>query len=131
MREVTWFFGVIASLCLLVGCGGPEVFHVSGTVTYDGKPLPAGMILFSPDFAKKHDGPQGSAEIKDGKYDTAQGGTAVNAGPYEVLIQGFDGVPIPEKELMIGSPLFTNFKQSVELPAADSQQNFEIKAGQD
>jgi hypothetical protein len=55
----------------LVGCGGKG--NVSGTVTLDGKPLPAGKISFLP-----NKGPAVTAEIKDGKY-SAKGVPAGNA----------------------------------------------------
>lgn len=53
----------------LVGCGGgpegPELFPVSGTVTFDGSPVDDGRILF-----RRAEGDQKaySAEIKAGKY---------------------------------------------------------------
>lgn len=54
---------------VLVGCGGgpegPELFPVSGTVTFDGSPVDDGRILF-----RRAEGDQKaySAEIKAGKY---------------------------------------------------------------
>ena len=91
------------------GCGGgPKMYPVSGTVTYDGKPLPAGQISFEADVTKGHDGPQGMAYIKDGRFDTAQQkGKGVLGGPYVIRIQGFDGTP--GNELPMGKPLFTDF----------------------
>jgi hypothetical protein len=54
-----------ASLVMLAGCGpsGPKTFEVSGTVTWEGNPVPEGDIVFlpvdgkvSPDAGKIHDG---------------------------------------------------------------------------
>ncbi len=61
---------------LNVGCGTPKA-NVSGTVTLDGKKLPAGMIAFVP--AK---GAAVSAEIKDGAYEA----TGVPVGETKVTV---------------------------------------------
>lgn len=121
--------GRVALLCLLtVGCNsGPKTYHVSGKVTYNGKPLPAGVIYFDPDVLKKNDAPQGYAIIKDGVYDTAApGGKGVVGGAYLARIEGFDGKP--GAELPLGRPLFTDFQQSIELPKATATQDFEVPA---
>lgn len=50
----------------VVGCGssGPKTYPVKGTVSYQGKPLPLGAIMFVPE-----DGPTASAAIQsDGTY---------------------------------------------------------------
>lgn len=115
-------------VCLLAGCQtGPRIYHVKGTVTYEGKPVPAGMIFFDPDAAKQNDGPPGYAFIKDGAYDTAaQGGKGVIGNAYLVRIQGFDGTP--GHELTMGRPLFTNFQEAVEFPLDDSTRDFHVPA---
>ena len=70
-----------AILCLVLllaatvaGCGrpsGPRRYRVSGTVRCDGRPIPVGEILFTPDGTHGHRGPQGLATIRDGRFDTA------------------------------------------------------------
>src|SRR5437899_12941205 len=65
---------LLVLISALMGCSGkqgPQRYRVSGTVTFDGKPVPHGEILFSPDSAQGNSGPQGIAIIQDGKYDTA------------------------------------------------------------
>lgn len=58
-------WGILALPLFLVavagGCGGKG--NVSGTVTVNGKPLPMGSIVFTPEH-----GPAVAAEIVDGKY---------------------------------------------------------------
>jgi hypothetical protein len=111
---------------LLAGCGrGPTLYHVSGRVTYDGQPLPAGVIYFDPDVTRNHDGPQGYAVIKNGTYNTsARGGKGVVGGAYVARIEGFDGRP--GRELPLGTPLFTDFQKRRELPWASSEQDFTV-----
>ncbi len=66
-RRFTRFCVAIALASLLVtfasGCGGGGKGTVSGEVTVGGKPLPMGIIVFTPDS-----GPAVAAEILDGKY---------------------------------------------------------------
>ena len=110
------------------GCDrGPILFQVTGQVTFGGKPLPAGVIYFDPDYMKKNDGPQGYAHIKDGQFSTrAVGGRGVIGGPHLARIEGFDGQPA--SELPMGRPLFTNFSQPIDLPKADTQVTFDVPA---
>lgn len=112
---------VIAILFLpltLVGCGDQEpanVVHVRGTVTYQGKPIPLGLIVFEPDPAKGNRGPQGHAEIKDGKFDTRSSKKGAVVGPLIVRIAGGDGVN-PEPFTPFGKLLFEEYTTKTDLP---------------
>ena len=121
---------VVAAIFALVPCGcdsGPTLFHVSGQVTFGGKPLPAGVIYFDPDYMKKNDGPQGYALIKEGQFSTqAVGGRGVIGGPHLARIEGFDGKPA--NELPMGQPLFTDFSQPIDLPKSDTKVTFNVPA---
>jgi hypothetical protein len=97
---------------------------VSGTVTYEGKPLPAGQIFFEADVTKGHDAPQGFAYIKDGQFNTEQGGRGVVGGDYVIRIQGFDGKP--GNELPLGQPLFSDYVESRNLPRGPSRLEFSV-----
>src|SRR5262245_57162415 len=56
---------------LLSGCSKQaEPIHVSGTVTFRGKPVRGGVIVIHPEVAKGNQGERGYAVIKDGKFDT-------------------------------------------------------------
>lgn len=118
---VAW--SLVAMTIIAVGCGSKKPHQVSGKVVFKGEPLPAGVIWFDPD--PKNDAPQGYAIIKNGEYSTAKdGGRGINGGAYIVRIEGFDGQP--GNELPLGKPLFKDFQQPIELPKADSIQNFEV-----
>ena len=120
-------FAVAALLaCVLSGCakGGPPRFHVSGTITVAGKPVPAGVIFFEPDFSKKNDGPSGFAHVKDGKYDTRTDGRPVVSGPLQVRIHAFDGKP--GNELPMGQMIAPEFTTTADFPEEDSVKNFDI-----
>src|SRR5689334_21940760 len=78
----------IFALAALAGCAQQEkLYRVSGVVTHSGKPIPKGVIHFDP----VADGPQGFANIVDGRYDTAQQGKGVRGGEYAIRVNGFDG----------------------------------------
>src|SRR4051812_23399877 len=98
---------LVVSVLLLSGCGdtADTVVHVSGTVTVDGKPLPAGLIVFEPDPAKGKRDPQGRADIKDGRFDTRSSGQGVAFGAQIVRLTGGDGVS-PEPFTPFGKLLF-------------------------
>lgn len=65
------------------GRGGPERVVVSGTVTYQGRPLETGTIRFRPIGGTR--APASGAEIIDGQYEVAARG-GVPVGTYRVQI---------------------------------------------
>ena len=104
----------------VVGCGddGPKRHRLSGAVTFDGQPIAYGDVLFTPDGAKKNSGPQGIAQIRDGKYDTAlEGGKGVGAGPMVVRVTGFDRQ---------GGKLLCEVELPADLPAADAKHDIDV-----
>jgi hypothetical protein len=112
-----WSLVILASL----GCSNEEKrYRVSGTVTYSGKPIPKGLIFFDP----KTKGPQGFANIVEGKYDTAQQGKGIRGGSYDVRVNGFDGKEAPEAPF--GQALFPEYTGTKELPEADSTYDLDI-----
>jgi len=116
----------VLGFALLYGCGPREekLYRVSGTVTYSGKPIPKGLIFFDP----RVDGPQGFANIVDGKYDTSQQGKGVRGGStYDVRVNGFTG--IEANEAPFGQPLFPEYTGTKELPAVDSTYDLDIPKG--
>lgn len=113
---------------VLTGCGGEKIYNLSGTITYQGKPVPAGHIVFEPDATAGNKGQAAFAKIKDGHYDTRiLDGRGTIGGPHLVLIHGRDG--IPRGELLNGLPLFRDYSTKVDLPKADGKQDFEVKPG--
>jgi len=108
--------------CLALGCGGgAKLYRVTGNVKFDGNPVPAGKIYFTPDTSKNNSGAPGWADIKDGKYDTAApGGQGVVGGPMIVKIEGSNGT----------TPLFANYQTSAELPRGAATQDFDVPASE-
>lgn len=116
------------------GCGrsgdGIERFHVSGVVTHEGKPVPHGTILFTPDTSQGNSGPAGYSTIQDGSYDTAVSGKGTVGGPHIVVITGDDGQASYDEELgeEVATPLFPEFRTEVDLPRSATSVEFEVPA---
>lgn len=121
---------VLAMIAFSVGCNrttGPARYEVSGSITYEGKPVPAGSIIFAPDKSKGNDGPGASAEIKDGVYRTRAGQGSVG-GPHVATVSGFDGVPYQSGPMTnpMGKPLFTNVQINLDLPKQTATQDIVV-----
>jgi hypothetical protein len=118
-----------------VGCGGsdaPETFHLSGNVTFDGKPVASGRIRFMPDSSKGNSGTAGYAEIKEGKFDTSAGGKGHVSGPMIVSIEATDpsqeASPDDPDPQPSAPPPFPRYQTTVELPKEDTTKDFEVPA---
>ena len=128
MRRVT-FGGVLAqTACLILlaavissGCGPRDRYALSGSVTFDGKPIPAGTITFVPFGAGKPGRTAAFCEIKAGKYDTKTGRNP-GSGPHRVMISGCDGVPYQSQmgEIVenhpMGKQLFPTHLVEIDVP---------------
>lgn len=108
-----------------VGCSGgdgPTRYRLSGEATFDGAPIPFGDVVFTPDGAKQNSGPQGFANIRDGKYDTSgTDGKGIAGGPTIVRVTGLSG---PDGKLIC------EYEWTVDLPRQDGTFKLEVpKAG--
>ena len=65
-RLMAGVFLCFAVLTVMIGCGpsGPEIARVQGTITMDGKPLPAAVVMFVPE----HGRPSACETDDNGKY---------------------------------------------------------------
>jgi hypothetical protein len=124
--------------CTLAGCGdgGPPRYHISGVVTFDGQPVPAGAISFIP--VGETDVPRGPGfcRFTEGNYES-RSGRSPGSGPYRVLIDGYDGVPFEVKlgeeieEHPMGKPIFPTHIVEVDLPPEHGGSfDFEIPAAE-
>ena len=116
MRSV--LVSLSAILLSLSGCGvddGRE--SLSGNVTFDGQPLVYGEIVFRPT-----EGPEGTATVRDGKYDTDDGGLGITKGPNTVIVTGYAAEPTVNtdetKASEAAAPLFSGYQQQADLNSA-------------
>jgi len=102
---VRWLLLIALMLAGVGGCGkksGLETAPVSGKVTYRGKPLPTGTVMFVPS-----EGPAATGEIgKDGKYKLTTYKTDDGAviGTHKVTITALQGMEGALPELRSGTP---------------------------
>jgi hypothetical protein len=79
-------------VAMLTGCGGkdanlPKLVAVTGTVTFDGKPLSSAVVSFFPIGSTRGTGSTGYTD-KSGKYEISsrQGGKGAPVGDFKVVI---------------------------------------------
>ena len=132
-RKNGWLLiGIALALLVPAGCGsdgGPPRYDLSGEVTYDGLPLPAGYIVFAPDQAQGNSGPGAQADIKDGRYQTPAGQGTIG-GPHQVTISGFDGQAFQDGPVTnpMGKPLFSSYQVKADLPKEQGTRDFAVPA---
>ncbi|QDU60404.1 hypothetical protein Pan216_12430 [Planctomycetes bacterium Pan216] len=117
---------------LIGGCSGaegPTRYRVSGRVSHQGQPVPSGWVYFDPDTSKDNRGPQGFAPIKNGRFDTADGGKGVVGGAHRLRVEGYDGVAVSE-EAPQGKALFAPYARTVDLPAEATTIDVEVAEDQ-
>jgi hypothetical protein len=82
---------ILICLCCLpaaAGCGsGSASMHVAGQISYQGKPLREGQIIFFPIAGTA--GPSTGAAIKEGRYEIDKKKGPYAGGKYRVEITGF------------------------------------------
>jgi hypothetical protein len=118
--RIAWLVWIVG-LVVIAACSHEEkLYRVSGNVTFSGKPIPKGLIFFDPQV----DGPQGFANIVDGKYDTSVQGKGVRGGSYNIRVNGFTG--IEKNEAPFGDALFPEYTGTKDLPQEDSTFDLDV-----
>jgi hypothetical protein len=109
-------------LVLVSGCKeeGPTRYRVSGDATFGANPITHGVVLFTPDDSKQNSGPQGLAQIRDGKFDTSSSdGKGIAGGPTVVHVTVLTGA---------GGQVICEYEYKVDLPRSDTKHNVEVPA---
>jgi hypothetical protein len=117
---------LFAGMALLAGCGSDEkLYDVSGTITFEGQPIPKGLIFFDP--APGTPGTQGFATIENGRFDTSvrDKGRGIRGGAYQIRISGFDGREAAEAPF--GQTLFPEHELTRDLPATNQSFEYDVK----
>ena len=120
----------LVGLLVLTGCGdsGPPRYHLSGTITHGGQPIPAGSITFMPDTTKGNSGPAVSVDIVDGRFDTKVKGKGHVGGPHVVKVIALDKAADGDDEFGGSFPMFPPYEMNVDLPAEDGTRDLEVPA---
>ncbi|QDU38534.1 hypothetical protein Mal4_28630 [Maioricimonas rarisocia] len=135
---------VLPLTVLLVGCTGSGIAtgDMSGTVTFNGEPVPYGTIEFHPASESENPGPTVSTEIHNGTFDTAESGTAVVRGPLEIRITAYPSEPADLEdetaEAEVVEPYFVGYTvemdytaEPVEIAVPEDAEGFDIYARND
>jgi hypothetical protein len=104
------------------GTGSDAVYQIQGNVTFQGKPVPKGVVTFEPDAKSGNKGTGTSAEIVDGRYAT-EPSQGIVGGPYKMTVSGYDGIPYQAGPQMnpMGKPLFDDREIQADLPRSDTE----------
>jgi hypothetical protein len=118
---------VLGLVLVLPGCGqssGPTRYDVQGRVTWNGKPVPSGMITFT--ALESNEFGDGFASIVDGAFDTRSGGRGHFGGQHKVVITG--AVSIDLNDLDAGTKkLFNPYETTVDFPNELTTRNFTVE----
>jgi hypothetical protein len=120
-----------ALMACLAGCGrGGGLTSISGTVTYDGKPLEKGLISFVPADGK---GPTAAAPVTDGKYSlkVAPGKKLVKIEGYQVTGQHpfsrYNPRVVVEQKQILPSRYNTNSELARDIAPTDRTCDFALE----
>jgi hypothetical protein len=115
------FFAATTTVCLslaVAGCGPrmPKgLVAVEGDVTFQGRPVPYGEVVFEPDPAQGNRGPQSRCSISNGAYAT-RAGYGAPIGPVIVTVTGLTRPPF--FDYREAKPLFEPHTFTADLQAA-------------
>ncbi|MCC9606889.1 hypothetical protein LOC68_15605 [Blastopirellula sp. JC732] len=134
MRRTYLHLGaIVLAGMLLLGCQRDEIsrHRLSGTVTYHGKPVPAGAIFFEPDASQGNSGAPSYAQIKEGKFDTAaENGLGFIGGPHVVTIEAFDGKAVNDyAPFGVSLTPGKSYVKKFDLPSEDAELTIEMGDG--
>jgi hypothetical protein len=95
----------LVAACLAAGCSGRKPMRVWGEVTFDGKPVEKGQIVFAP--MDDTPGPTTGADIIAGRYEVPQKIGPWSGGTYQVEITALakNGKTLPNPEIPGGPPV--------------------------
>lgn len=110
---------------MFTGCGGGEpLAQVSGTVTFKGKPIPAGNVMFTPDVSLSG-GQVRMFMVKDGAYDSSKDPSpGLKPGKYEVTVMGYDGIQITN--FFQGKQIFNAVTEPMTVAAGATKKDFVV-----
>ena len=91
--------------------------------------MPAGVIVFEPDPRQGNSGPQGSAVIKNGTYDTrTPPGQGSVGGASFVKIDCYDGKN-PTEVTPYGDRIRNRYEVTQNMPSESATVNFDVPPG--
>jgi hypothetical protein len=122
VMKLRWALALGCAVLAGCGVGQPKRAPLHGKVTYEGTPVAFGVLIFTPDAARGNKGVFGTAEIRDGVYETSPD-YGPTPGPMLVNIQVYDARP-PDNRMVALIPDYP-----VEIGSGTSSWDFNLTAG--
>jgi hypothetical protein len=112
----------------LAGCDddGLDRRRITGTVTYDGKPVEFGAIFFEPTASVGKIAPTVYLPVRDGAFDTGEDGPI--PGKYKVVVGGMDmaNKRVDDDGITHTAPLFPDYRFEVDIPPPGNTLKVEV-----
>jgi hypothetical protein len=118
------------------GCGGDGItrHEVRGTVSYQGKAVQDGAMVFEPDASIGMVAPTCFVRIENGQYRTAPS-ESPTTGTYKVRVMGYDNskmrTDVAPGEIVELPELFPEYELRVEIPPTDGKLDIEVPEKKD
>jgi len=115
----------------LLGCGGDGItrHQVSGKVTYQGKDVEDGAVVFEPDASVGKLAPTSFARIENGRYQTNPA-ESPTTGKYKLRVMGYDKTKMKQNpapgEIIDKPELFPEYTLSAEIPVPAGKLDIEV-----
>ena len=110
-------FVVCGMAVTLAGCSeatGPNRHRVSGTIHIGSQTITGGFVVIEPAHGSPAGPLQGYAPIRDGHFDTDDGGQRAASGPAVLRINGWGA---PTEQFKNGAPLCNRYELKIDLKA--------------
>jgi hypothetical protein len=127
-----WFCALAVVFFISGGCGGDGLDRqrIQGTVTFEGKPVEVGAVLFEPTQSVGTLAPTAYLRVQDGKFDTGDEGPI--PGKYKVIVGGYDLAQkqVDSDGVTHTAQLFNDYTFEVEVPPPGNTLHIEVPASQ-
>ena len=128
-RSIPFTLVLAASLVAVMAAGcnrqpSVRLYDISGSVTFAGKPVPRGSIVFEPDESRGNAGPASIADVAAGRFRTRQGRGFVGGLARATVYGGDDTLPTETHD----TALFAPWTTQIDLPRADCTHDFDVPA---
>ncbi len=127
-----WFCALAILFFISGGCGGEGLDRrrIQGTVTFEGKPVEVGAVLFEPTQSVGTIAPTAYLRVQDGKFDTGEEGPI--PGKYKVIVGGYDPSQkqVDSDGVTHTAQLFNDYTFEVEMPPPGNTLHIEVPASQ-
>jgi hypothetical protein len=128
--SLRWFCALAIVFFISGGCGGEGLDRerIQGTVTFEGKPVERGAVLFEPTQSVGTIAPTVYLRVQDGTFDTGDEGPI--PGKYKVIVGGYQTAKthVDSDGVTHTAQLFNDYTFEVEIPPPGNTLHIEVPA---